>query len=93
MTCYDREPARSTMDLPLETAAARMRDLQGEIARSRVTDREHDDILHRLRADRRPPPHRARLVDRASPGGIAGRIRPDRRQPLTATQVDRRRRP
>ena len=35
MTCFDPDPARSTFDLPLEVATARMAALQGETDRTR----------------------------------------------------------
>ena len=49
MGCYDPDPTRSAMDLPLETAAARMAELRGETIRMRTADDPRGGVVHRSR--------------------------------------------
>lgn len=44
MTCLDPDPARSTFDLPLEAATARMAALQGETDRTRSAGRRSGPV-------------------------------------------------
>jgi hypothetical protein len=48
MTCFDPDPARSTFELPLQTATARMAALQGETERIRAAA-TYDGTLHGVR--------------------------------------------
>ena len=82
MTCFDPDPARSTFDLPLEVATARMVALQRETDRTRSAER-HSGPVHGIRTRDRTRAHRPRVGDRALRDADGDVAPADRRQPLT----------